>query len=75
MFKATRGVWQIRPAIARALADGAAILSMAADNTKNLLKAELPRHVVPPSGGNASNNPTRLEVSVPHRLKPGLPTW
>ena len=22
-----------------------------------------------------SNNPTRLEVSVPHRLKPGLQTW
>ena len=31
-----------------------AILSMAADHTKNRLKAGLPRHVVPPSGGNAS---------------------
>ena len=56
------------------LNSASAILSMAADNTKNRLKAGLPRHVVPPSGGNASNNPTRLEVSVPHRLKPGLHT-
>ncbi len=42
------------------LNSASAILSMAADNTKNRLKAGLPRHVVPPSGGNASNNPTRL---------------
>ena len=33
----------------------AAILSMAADHTKNRLKPGLHRQVVPPSGGNPSN--------------------
>ena len=37
------------------------ILSMAADHTKNRLKAGLPRHVVPPSGGNASNLTRQLD--------------
>ena len=32
-------------------------------------------HVVPPSGGNASNNPTRADLPAPNRLKPGLHAW
>ncbi len=34
-----------------------------------------PSHVVPPSGGSASNNPARSDLPTSDRLKPGLRAW